>query len=104
DLLHGPLAMLDRDDPVVAVVPPGVGEMAMRPVLERVLERGADLLVLGASGPPGAATFALPTGVSERAHPVVDIVVLQWLALELALARGLDPDRPRGLAKVTRTW
>jgi glucosamine--fructose-6-phosphate aminotransferase (isomerizing) len=77
----------------------------MAPVLDRVLERGADLVVLATDAPPaGAHGFALPGGVQERLHPVVDIVPLQWLALEMAVARGLDPDSPRGLAKVTRTW
>jgi glucosamine--fructose-6-phosphate aminotransferase (isomerizing) len=105
DLLHGPLAMVDPQYPVVAVVPGGVGAQAMAPVLERVLERGADLVVLGTDAPPaGAHGFALPGSVQERLHPVVDIVPLQWLALEMAVARGLDPDSPRGLAKVTRTW
>jgi glutamine---fructose-6-phosphate transaminase (isomerizing) len=105
DLLHGPLAMVDPQYPVVAVVPGGVGAEAMRPVLDRVLERGADLLVLGTEPPPaGALGLRLPSSLSERVHPVVDIVPLQWLALEMALARGLDPDAPRGLAKVTRTW
>jgi glucosamine--fructose-6-phosphate aminotransferase (isomerizing) len=105
DLLHGPLAMVDPQYPVVAVVPGGVGAQAMAPVLERVLERGADLLVLGTEPAiAGAHGFALPGGVPERLHPVVDIVPLQWLALEMAVARGLDPDAPRGLAKVTQTW
>ena len=105
DLLHGPLAMVDPQYPVLAVVPGGVGAQAMAPVLDRVLERGADLLVLGTEpAPPGAHGFTLPAGVPERLHPVVDIVPLQWLALEMAVARGLDPDAPRGLAKVTRTW
>jgi glucosamine--fructose-6-phosphate aminotransferase (isomerizing) len=105
DLMHGPLAMVDPQYPVVAVVPGGVGALAMAPVLGRLLERGADLLVLGTEPPPrGAVGFALPATVVERVHPIVDIVVLQWLALEMALARGLDPDAPRGLAKVTRTW
>ena len=48
DLLHGPLAMVDPEYPVVAVVPDGVGAAAMAPVLQRVRERGADLLVVGA--------------------------------------------------------
>ena len=39
----------------------------------------------------------------EDLAPIADIVPLQWLALEMALARGFDPDAPRGLAKVTRT-
>jgi glutamine---fructose-6-phosphate transaminase (isomerizing) len=105
DLLHGPLAMVDPQYPLVAVVPDGVGATAMLPVLERVLERGADLLVLAGEGalPAGARGFALPAGVAEEVHPIVDILPLQWLALEVALARGLDPDVPRGLSKVTRT-
>ena len=105
DLLHGPLAMVDPQYPVLAVVPGGVGAHAMAPVLDRSLERGADLLVLGDRSPPaGARGLRLPGGLAERVHPVVDIVPLQWLALEVAVARGLDPDAPRGLAKVTRTW
>jgi len=106
DLLHGPLAMVDPEYPVVAVVPDGVGEVAMRPVLERLVEVGADLLVLAGEAPtPSAARrLRLPGGLAEEVHPVVDIVPLQWLALEMAVARGHDPDRPRGLAKVTETW
>jgi glucosamine--fructose-6-phosphate aminotransferase (isomerizing) len=106
DLLHGPLAMVDPQHPVLAVVPPGVAAEAMQPVLIRVLERGADLLILGTDPdlPAGAHGFRLPTGLAERMHPVVDIIALQWLALEVAVGRGLDPDAPRGLAKITQTW
>src|SRR4029077_13188605 len=61
DLLHGPLAMVDPQYPVLAVVPGGVGAQAMAPVLDRVLDRGADLLVLGTEPPPpGAHGFTLP--------------------------------------------
>ena len=106
DLLHGPLAMIDPEYPVVAVVPDGVGAKAMAPVLQRVRERGADLLVVGGreSVPAGTRAFRLPDGLDEEVHPIVDILPLQWLALEIAIARGLDPDAPRGLSKVTETW
>jgi glucosamine--fructose-6-phosphate aminotransferase (isomerizing) len=106
DLLHGPLALVDPQYPVLAVVPAGAGGEAMEPVLGRILERGADLLVLGTEPEPpaGARGFRLPGGVHERMHPVVDIIALQWLALEMAVGRGLDPDTPRSLAKVTETW
>ncbi len=51
-----------------------------------------------------AGSCALPTR-RERVHPVVDIVLLQWLALDVvAVARGLDPYCARGLAKLTQTW
>ena len=49
--------------------------------------------------PPGCATPA----VDERYAPLLDILPLQRLALALALARGENPDAPRGLKKVTET-
>ncbi len=106
DLLHGPLAMIDPQYPVVAVVPNGVGATAMKPVLQRVRDRGADLLVVGGGEavPFGTRAFRLPDDLTEDVHAIVDILPLQWLALEIAVARGLDPDSPRGLSKVTETW
>lgn len=104
DLLHGPLAMIDENVPVIAVATPGVGGDALRPVLDRLREIGADVVAVGgtvdgADGIP-VVTDALP----EEANPIVEILPLQQLAWHMALARGADPDRPRGLAKVTETW
>lgn len=106
DLLHGPLAMIDSDHPVLAVVPPGVGEAAMRPVLERLHERGADVTVLGGPASLELATVGMDLGhaLREDLAPLVDVIPLQQLALRSAVARGADPDRPRGLSKVTETW
>jgi glucosamine--fructose-6-phosphate aminotransferase (isomerizing) len=106
DLMHGPFAQVDRDHPVIAVAPRGVGGAAMRPVLERLEERGADVLLLGDRGlaPHASTHFELPGPLTDELHPIVDIIPLQWLALEVSTARGLDPDSPRGLSKVTKTW
>ena len=106
DLLHGPLAMIDGDHPVVAVVPDGVGATAMRPVLERLRASGIDVAVLGGAESTGLGTVgvALDHGLPEELSPVADIVLLQQLALVMATDRGHDPDNPRGLSKVTRTW
>ncbi|MGP3969576.1 SIS domain-containing protein [Streptomyces sp. 6N223] len=106
DLLHGPLAMVDNVSPVIAIVTDGRGGEALRPVLDRLRDRGADLVVIG---PPlqaeaASAGFALPTeGVPEELQPILEILPLQRLAYEITLARGQDPDAPRALAKVTRT-
>ncbi len=106
DLLHGPVAMLDRQHPVLAVVPDGQGARAMAPVLERLRATDVDLTVVG--GPqsvrPESPGLLVDHGLREDLSPMVDIVVLQCLSLTMALERGLDPDRPPGLTKVTRTW
>ena len=51
----------------------------------------------------GAAGRIAVPAVDERYAPLLDILPLQKLALALALARGEDPDAPRGLKKVTET-
>ncbi|WP_433533633.1 SIS domain-containing protein [Micromonospora sp. CA-263727] len=102
DLLHGPLAMTDPDVPVLAVVGSGPGGRAMGEVLPRLGERRADVVVVGSAEVEGATRIAVPE-VDERYAPLLDILPLQRLALALALARGEDPDAPRGLKKVTAT-
>ncbi|MCT2591839.1 SIS domain-containing protein [Streptomyces sp. N2-109] len=106
DLLHGPLAMVDNISPVIAVVTDGKGGDALQPVLDRLLDRGADLVVVGPQRQVEAASagFVLPTeGVAEEVQPILEILPLQMLAYEVTIARGQDPDAPRALAKVTET-
>ncbi len=106
DLLHGPLAMVDNVSPVIAVVTDGRGGQALQPVLDRLRDRGADLVVIGPPSQVDAASagFALPTGsLAEELQPILEIMPLQMLAYEVTLARGQDPDAPRALAKVTQT-
>ncbi|MEV1008137.1 SIS domain-containing protein [Streptomyces sp. NPDC049881] len=106
DLLHGPLAMVDNVSPVIAIVTDGRGGEALQPVLDRLRDRGADLVVIGPKAQVDAASagFALPTaGVPEELQPILEIIPLQLLAHEVTLARGQDPDAPRALAKVTET-
>jgi glucosamine--fructose-6-phosphate aminotransferase (isomerizing) len=107
DLLHGPMAMIDADLPVIAIVTPGRGGAAMAPVLERLAERKADLVIVGAEAPARSQALTLhvaTSGVAEELFPILEILPLQQLALHLALQRGGNPDAPRGLSKVTETW
>ncbi|QSB17116.1 SIS domain-containing protein [Natronosporangium hydrolyticum] len=103
DLLHGPLAMTDPDVPVLAVVGEGPGGTAMREVLTRLGERRADVVAVGPSPVEGAAAQLRVPALDERHAPLLDILPLQQLALALALARGENPDSPRGLQKITTT-
>lgn len=104
DLLHGPLALVDREMPVIAIVPRGRAEDAIRQVLDRLVAGGGDLLVVGDSAViPQAPHLPLPQ-IAEELSPILEIVPLQLLARDLAVARGGNPDAPRGLSKVTETW
>lgn len=105
DLMHGPLAMIDEDRPVVAVVPEGRGAAALQPVLASLRERGADVCVVGPAGVTEHASLqiTLPSRMPEQLAPIAQIVPLQQLARLMALSRGYDPDHPRGLHKVTET-
>ncbi|MQA27471.1 MAG: SIS domain-containing protein [Micromonosporaceae bacterium] len=101
DLLHGPLALADPDVPVLALVGAGPAGESMRQVLARLGERRADVVTVG---PAAVADSHIRTpAVDERHAPLLDILPLQQLALALALARGENPDAPRGLRKVTET-
>ncbi len=104
DLLHGPVAAVDAKTAVLAVTSEGAGGDAMREVLEVVDRSGADIIAAGSAAPsmPAALRIALPA-TAEEVAPILEVLPLQRLALGLALARGVDPDRPRGLNKVTRT-
>ena len=103
DLLHGPLAMIDEDRPVVAVVPTGAAGVAMVPVLDRLAERGADLTVVGAPEYAAGHPHLVVPQTHEELSPILEIIPLQRLAHAMAVARHYDPDAPRGLSKVTRT-
>jgi glucosamine--fructose-6-phosphate aminotransferase (isomerizing) len=100
DLLHGPLAMLGPDVPVIAVTTTGRGATALTPVLERLAGAQVDVLQVG----PADGLPVTLDGIDESLAPVLEILPLQQLAWRLALDRGGDPDRPRGLSKVTETW
>ena len=104
DLLHGPVAAVDKDTAVVAVASAGRGGDAVREALEVVSGSGADIIATGsaAASVPATLRIALPESAEEVA-PILEILPLQRLAHGLALARGGDPDAPRGLSKVTRT-
>jgi glucosamine--fructose-6-phosphate aminotransferase (isomerizing) len=99
DFLHGPIAMVEPGFPVVLVSPSGALAADAADVEARLQARGAELITIADHA---GATLRVPP-VPEWLSPMLTVIPGQLLALELALARGLDPDRPRGLEKVTLT-
>ncbi len=105
DLLHGPMAMIDRGFPVIAIAPGGLAEQALDPVIDRLCDLGAETLIVGEPGAAARGTLGLPLADigPEVVSPILTILPLQLLAWYLARERRIDPDQPRGLRKITET-
>ena len=106
DLLHGPVAMIDRGFPVLLVAPTGRVLSDVAQLADQLEHRSAELVVISDdAGVLGRARVALPLPgeMPEWVSPMVAVVPGQMFAVALARTRGLDPDQPRGLHKVTET-
>src|SRR5262249_59523394 len=106
DLLHGPIALAERDLPVFAFAPPGASWGSVAEALAKLSKMGAEIVAITDSGNREVDACAkrlgrLPRPVPEALTPIPYIVPAQLFAAHLALQKGLDPDRPRTLNKVT---
>ena len=106
DFLHGPIAVLEPGYPVLAIAARGPAIDDVIDVLRRCKNAGASLVVIGNDArlpelEPGH--LELEPGVDEWLSPIPAVVLGQLFAYHLTLAKGLDPEQPRGLHKVTRT-
>ncbi len=106
DFRHGPVALIEHGFTVLAVVPEGSVAVELVEFLRQLREREAELVMISALDDALALAqtpLLLPVGVPEWLSPVVAVVPGQLFTLGLALAKGIDPDQPRGLRKVTLT-
>ncbi|HSV32507.1 MAG TPA: SIS domain-containing protein [Pyrinomonadaceae bacterium] len=106
DFLHGPLALIERHFPVILFAPPGVMLAGTKELIARLQELNADTLAItGDIEAAGMCSRAIimPREIDEFLAPIPYIIPAQLFAALLAEAKGLDPDQPRSLSKVTRT-
>jgi glucosamine--fructose-6-phosphate aminotransferase (isomerizing) len=104
DLAHGPVAALDPLFPVWAVASPDATLPAVQEAARRIDEMGATVVASGTGAERLAgARFVVPVPAPPEPllSPLLSVVPGQLFAGELARARGLDPDAPHGLSKVT---
>ena len=104
ELKHGPIALIDQETPVIAIVPNthehGLDEKMLSNIQE-VRARGAKVIAIAAEGTevPGAAHVIRIPNAPQLLQPVLATVPLQVFAYEMAVTRGNDVDQPRNLAK-----
>jgi glutamine---fructose-6-phosphate transaminase (isomerizing) len=99
DLRHGPIAATGPGAPLLTIDDGGRASRDLGEVARLAAQRGAVV----ARCAIGDADLPLPSGTPEALAVVTATVRGQQLALALAEARGIDPDYPAGLSKVTAT-
>ena len=104
ELKHGPLALVDKDMPVIAVAPNNDLVEKLKSNLQEVRARGGELFVFadpesGIESSEGVTVIHMPRHVSYFQAPAVYTIPLQLLAYHCAILKGTDVDQPRNLAK-----
>jgi glucosamine--fructose-6-phosphate aminotransferase (isomerizing) len=103
ELKHGPLALLSKDSPVVAIAVKDHTYEKMLGNISEVSARGSPVIVIGVEGdteiPKLADDVIFMRQMPPLFSPIPAIVVLQLWAYFLALARGCPIDKPRNIAK-----
>ena len=106
DFLHGPVALIEPGYPVLAIDITGPTHSGVRGLLADLIKRDVGLVVVSDAEDTlrlSDAGIRIPHGASEWSSPIPAIVAAQLFTYYLAGAKGLDPDRPRSLSKVTKT-
>jgi glucosamine--fructose-6-phosphate aminotransferase (isomerizing) len=106
DFQHGPIATIDQGFPVFLYAPPGKAYEPMVEIADKLLDKGAELIVVSTEDDilaKAQTPIKIPVGVDEIYSPLLYIVVGQLFAEYLSIAKGNNPDHPRGLSKVTLT-
>lgn len=102
ELRHGPMALVEEGYPLLIFAPRGPAQSGLLELARDMRRRGARVLLAAPAGTAGAELPLALTG-HEDLDPIAVIQSFYPMVEQLARARGLDPDAPRHLAKVTRT-
>lgn len=108
DFLHGPIAMVEPNFPVFVFAPAGVTWQSIGGIVDKVHALRAETVIVTDAANPEAAgrgtrIIKVPRKLKELYTPIPYVIPAQLLSAFLANEKGLDPDRPRTLSKVTQT-
>lgn len=99
ELKHGPIALIEKDTPVVALSTQKQLDLNIRGNVKEVVARGANPCIISMEGMGNEGDrFTIPA-VHEMLTPLVSVVPMQLISYYAALHRGCDVDKPRNLAK-----
>ena len=105
ELKHGPIALIDQDQPVIVILPSPNDPLHPKVIsnIQEIKARGAKVIAIAEQGDKEVAKYAenvwFVPATNWLMAPVLTVIPLQAFAMELANAKGLDVDQPRNLAK-----
>lgn len=102
EIKHGPMALIEEGYPLLIFATRGPAQAGLVALAEEMRGRGARVLLAAPEDVP-SRDLPLPTAAIPDLDPIVAIQAFYMMAARLSEARGLDPDKPRHLSKVTRT-
>lgn len=106
DFHHGPFAMIDDHMPCIVFAPKGESLKDIKEMILKLKNAGADILTVSNDNEimsMGSCSIKIPDITNDFITPFINVAVGQMFACNLSLTRGLNPDAPRGLNKVTIT-
>jgi len=104
ELKHGPIALIDKDTPVIAIAPNDRLLDKLKSNLQEVKSRGSEMIVFEdeaaeVSPMKGMTIVPTTTNLGRITAPIIFTIPLQLLSYHVALIKGTDVDQPRNLAK-----
>jgi glucosamine--fructose-6-phosphate aminotransferase (isomerizing) len=102
EVLHGPIAIVDAGFPVLVLVPDDAAGPSVAALAAALADRGARVIAAG-SKVGGAVNLPTVPGLHPAVAPAACVLSVYRMVAALSIARGLDPDKPPLLHKVTET-
>ncbi len=102
EIKHGPMALIEDGYPLLIFATRGPTQAGLIKLATEMRGRGARVL-LAAPADVAERDLTLPVASTPDLDPIVAVQAFYVMAAHLSKARGMDPDRPRHLSKVTRT-
>jgi len=104
ELKHGPIALIDKDTPVIAIAPNDRLLDKLKSNLQEVKSRGSEMIVFEDESAQvvsmkGMTIVPTTTNLGRITAPIIFTIPLQLLSYHVALIKGTDVDQPRNLAK-----
>jgi glutamine---fructose-6-phosphate transaminase (isomerizing) len=107
DFRHGPIAMIHSGTPIFVIAPKDQMSSDIFDLIHQLEKKGAEIIIISderAILGKAKLGFPIPTDIPEWLTPLVTVIPGQLFARQLAIEKGLDPDNPLGITKVTYTY